>query len=103
MGAVEGLELAPIVPGRKMTGANMNDFDRIAVYFQYKMQSNKGTYAKYGSAAVGAAALSAAVLAENTTWVAPGFDKIVWKGTADGIYTWIWSTCGIASVVGIFL
>jgi len=57
----KGLELAPIVPGRKMTGANMNDFDRIAVYFKYMMQSNKGTYAKY-AAATGVTALAGALV-----------------------------------------
>jgi len=42
----KGLELAPIVSGKKMSGNNMNDFDRITVYFQYMMTKNYGTYAK---------------------------------------------------------
>jgi len=77
----KGLELAPIVPGRKMTGANMNDFDRIAVYFQYMMQSNKGTYAKYATAAGATALAGALVTTERKLYEFDMLKNIVSDGT----------------------
>jgi len=96
----KGLELAPIVPGRKMTGANMNDFDRIAVYFKYRTRPYNRTNIAVNiaeAATVGAIGTMAAtewgVEALQQSNYVPGW----WAAT--GATSWIWEIVALCTVL----